>query len=248
MLWALAGASGGTRKTWDPDGIEYRPKPRALVALARRHDDREWPPLPVAGEVYLARRSSPTASDHFVRRMEDPLLRPGGSVCDARLRRAGGRGRWCCLRSPLTPARPPHRIWSAHGPASDPSAIAPPTHEAAVVVGLPRAVARWQVTPGRAGPKLPEYAVYYLAVVLSLLTPSPVFGQKRHDLVPYLIRQLATSDQCCRSPRVPLSAARTLAAIRPAIRQTRPSRNEPSEQEDSRCDGRPRRPSLRYMG
>ena len=89
-------------------------------------------------------------------------------------------------------------------------AVTPPAHET-VVVGLPRAVARWQVAPRRTGPKLPEYAVYYLAMVFSLLTPSPVFGQKRHDLVPYLIRRLATSDQCCQSPRLSLPAARRLA-------------------------------------
>jgi hypothetical protein len=89
------------------DGIEYRLKLRALVALARRHYDRERSPLPVTGKVYLARRSSPTASDRFVRRMKDPLLHLDGSVCDARRRRAGGRGRWCCPRSPPTPPRPP---------------------------------------------------------------------------------------------------------------------------------------------
>jgi hypothetical protein len=74
VLWTFAGTSGSTRKTWHPDGIEYRPKLRALVALARRHDDRERPPLPVAREVHLARQSSPATSDRLVRRMEDPLF------------------------------------------------------------------------------------------------------------------------------------------------------------------------------
>ncbi len=74
VLWAFAGASGSTRKTGHPDGIEYRLKLRALVALARRHDDRERSPLPVAGEVHLARQSSPTTSDRLVRWMGDPLF------------------------------------------------------------------------------------------------------------------------------------------------------------------------------
>ncbi len=41
MLWAFAGTSGSTRKTGHPDGIEYCLKLRALVALARRHEDRD---------------------------------------------------------------------------------------------------------------------------------------------------------------------------------------------------------------
>lgn len=74
VLWAFARASGSTRRTGHPDGIEYCLKLRALVALARRHDDRERPPLPVAGEVHLARQSSPATSDRLVRRMDDPLF------------------------------------------------------------------------------------------------------------------------------------------------------------------------------
>jgi dihydrofolate reductase len=35
VLWAFAGASGSTRKTGHPDGIEYCLKLRALVALAK---------------------------------------------------------------------------------------------------------------------------------------------------------------------------------------------------------------------
>lgn len=91
-----------------------------------------------------------------------------------------------------------HRIGSGlHvGQQAISGAVAPPTYET-VVAGLPRAVARWQVTPGRAGPKLPEDAVYDLAIVFPLLAPSPIFGQKRLDLLPCLIRQLASSDQCC---------------------------------------------------
>ena len=46
LLRALARVSGGTRKTWHPDGIEYHPKLRALVALAHRNDARERSPLP----------------------------------------------------------------------------------------------------------------------------------------------------------------------------------------------------------
>jgi len=46
LLRALARVSGGTRKTWHPDGIEYHPKLRALVALDHRNDARERSPLP----------------------------------------------------------------------------------------------------------------------------------------------------------------------------------------------------------
>lgn len=59
-------------------GIKTKSCLRTLMALAHRHDDREWVALPVTGEVHLAGQSSLTVADCFVRGMKAPYLRLHG--------------------------------------------------------------------------------------------------------------------------------------------------------------------------
>jgi hypothetical protein len=44
-----------------PDGIEESPKPGATVPLARREENREWPPPAIADEMYLGRQPTPAS-------------------------------------------------------------------------------------------------------------------------------------------------------------------------------------------
>jgi len=64
-----------------PDAVQHRGRLRAVMALPRRDDDGERPPLPVARQVELGRQPAPTAPELLVGRVDDPLF------SSARLRR-----------------------------------------------------------------------------------------------------------------------------------------------------------------
>jgi hypothetical protein len=119
VLWAFAGASGSTRKT----GHRMASSTASSCVLSWRwpavtttESGRSFPSQERCTLLVNPPRLRPIASSGG---WKIPFLRLDGLARDVRLRRAGGRGRWCCPRSPPTPARPPHRVRSARGPASD---------------------------------------------------------------------------------------------------------------------------------
>jgi hypothetical protein len=158
VLWAFAGASASTRKTGHPDGIEYCLELRALVALARRHDDRERPPLPVAGEVHLARQSSPATSDRLVRRMEDPL----STSRWLGLRRAPAACWWA--RATVLSTLTPHRVVR-------PQRLAAGARRARIVNDL--AVSGVGLQNHDAAVLLPAHRAHFRGVGLQPLYPAP---------------------------------------------------------------------------
>jgi hypothetical protein len=72
-----------------------------------------------------------------------------------------------------------------------PGAISLPAHEA-IVAGLVRTVASWQIRPRRSRAQHPADAVDHGAVALPLPAALPLArGQKRLELLPLLIRQVS---------------------------------------------------------
>jgi hypothetical protein len=110
---------------WHPDALQHRDQLGAIVALPRRDDDGERPPLPITGHVELGRQPAPTAPESLVAGMLDPLFLVGPTGPAPRparvLMRAGDRGIDAYLPHHL-PRRIRARLHAGENP--DPGAVA----------------------------------------------------------------------------------------------------------------------------
>src|SRR2546421_4088946 len=154
--------------SWHPDALQHRDQLGAIVALPRRDDDGERPPLPIRGHVELGRQPAPTARESLVAGVLDPLFLVGPTGPAPRpahvLMCAGDRAIDAYLPHYL-----PHRIRARlhAGENPDPGAVASPTVEP-VGAGLPRSVALAQIAPGCSRAQLPHDAVDDCAMVAPL--------------------------------------------------------------------------------